>query len=425
MRFAAIVCASLAALFSLLTVEHLSAEEVATAPSFPATDWPWWRGGNQDGIADSDQSPPLRWSETENVVWKAEVSGRGHSSPIIVGERIFLTTADEQREIQSVLCYDRKSGKQLWKTDVHEGGFEPKNKKASQASNSVGCDGERIFVNFFSDGQARTSALSLDGKILWTTKICDYVPHQGYGSSPAIYGPLVIVSADNKKGGAIAGLDRETGEFVWRHDRPKMPNYSSPVILNVDGKDQLIFTGCELVSSFAPLTGEKLWEIEGATTECVTTSPTDGKHVFSSGGYPKNHVAAIVADGSGKIAWENTTRVYVPSMFVKDGYLYAVTDAGVATCWNSSTGEEMWKGRLGGTFSSSPVLVGERIYATNEDGKTFVYKCDPQEFELLATNELGKDVFATPTIVGGRIYTRVVMQKNGQRQEMLYCLGDE
>ena len=157
----------------------------------------------------------------------------------------------------------------------------------------------------------------------------------------------------------------------------------------------------------------------------MTTSPTDGKHVFSSGGYPKNHVAAIVADGSGKIAWENTTRVYVPSMFVKDGYLYGVTDAGVATCWNSSTGEEMWKGRLGGTFSSSPVLVGERIYATNEEGRTFVYKCDSEEFELLATNELGKDVFATPTIVGGRIYTRVVMENDGQRQEMLFCLGQE
>ena len=112
-------------------------------------------------------------------------------------------------------------------------------------------------------------------------------------------------------------------------------------------------------------------------------------------------------------------------MFVKDGYLYAVTDAGVATCWNAASGKEMWKGRLGGTFSSSPVLVGERIYATNEEGKTFVYGCDPNEFKLLATNQLGDDVFATPTFVGGRIYTRVVVKKNGQRQEMLFCLGEE
>ena len=112
-------------------------------------------------------------------------------------------------------------------------------------------------------------------------------------------------------------------------------------------------------------------------------------------------------------------------MLVKDGFLYAVTDAGVATCWNSSTGEEMWKGRLGGTFSSSPVLVGERIFATNEEGKTFVYGSSPEKFELLATNQLGKEVFATPTIVAGRIFTRVVMPKDGRRQEMLYCLGEE
>ena len=410
----------------VFTLSPLSADEtLSMTPSFPANDWPWWRGPNRDGIAHAGQTPPLTWSETENVVWKAEVPGRGHSSPIIVGERIFLTTADEKKEIQSVLAYDRRDGKQLWKTDVHHGGFQPKNKKASQASSSVACDGKQIYVNFFSDAQARTTALDLDGKIVWTTKICDYVPHQGYGSSPAIFGPLVIVSADNKNGGAIAGLRRTTGEVVWRVDRPKMPNYSSPVIFEIDGKEQLIFIGCELVSSFDPLTGEKLWEFEGATTECVTTTPTDGKHIFTSGGYPKNHVSAVVADGSGKVAWSNTTRVYVPSMLVKDGFLYAVTDAGVATCWNSSTGKEMWKGRLGGTFSSSPVLVGERIYATNEEGKTFVFKCDPNEFNLLGTNQLGEDVFATPTFVSSRIYTRVVTKKNGQRQEMLFCLGSE
>jgi hypothetical protein len=414
----------LATLVGVFGLTQASQAEHAKTPTFPASDWPWWRGPNRDGVADADQTPPLQWSEKQNVIWKAPIPGRGHSSPIVVGDAVYLTTADEKNEVQSVLCYSRKSGEQVWKTDVHKGGFEFKNKKASQASSSVACDGERLFVNFFSDGQARTSALALDGKVIWTTKICDYVPHQGYGSSPAIYGPLVIVSADNKNGGAIAGLDRETGEVVWRHDRPKMPNYSSPIIVKVDGRDQLIFTGCELVSSFDPLTGKKLWEFEGATTECVTTTPTDGKHVFTSGGYPKNHVAAVVADGSGKVAWQNTTRVYVPSMVCQDGYLYAVTDAGVATCWRTSDGKEMWKGRLGGTFSSSPVPVGERIYATNEAGKTFVFHCNPEKYEQLAVNTLGSEVFATPTIVDGQIFMRSVLNENGQRQEMLFCLGE-
>jgi len=397
----------------------------AKTPMFSADDWPWWRGPARNGVAPSDQSPPLSWSATENVIWAVKVPGRGHSSPTIVGERIFLSTADEKQEIQSVLCYDRNTGEQRWKTDVHQGGFEFENKKASQASSSVACDGERIFVNFFSDGRVRTTALDLEGQVLWTTKISDYVPHQGYGSSPAIYDPLVIVSADNKGGGAIAGLRRDTGEVVWRHDRPEKPNYASPVILKIGGRDQLIFTGCDLVSSFDPLTGEKLWQSPGATTECVTTTITDGTHVFSSGGYPRNHVAAMRADGSGEIAWENNTRVYVPSLLINDGYLYAVTDAGVATCWRAVDGDEMWKGRLGGTFSSSPVMVGERIYATNEAGETFIYRASPEKFKLLATNQLGSDVFATPTIVGGRIYTRIAMKEDGKRQEMLYCLGED
>ncbi len=403
---------------------HAEDDPAVKTPTFPATDWPWWRGPNRDGVAHPDQSPPTTWNAKQNVVWKAPVPGRGHSSPIVVGECVYLTTADEKAQVQTVLCYDRETGELNWKTDVHQGGFQFKNKKASQASNSVACDGERLFVNFFSDKQARTTALDLDGKVLWTTKISDYVPHQGYGSSPAVYGPLVIVSADNKQGGAIAGLRRDSGEVVWRHDRPKEPNYSSPVIHHLDGKDQLIFTGCDLVSSYAPLTGKKLWEIDGATTECVTTTPTDGKHIFSSGGYPKNHVAAIIADGSGKIAWENTTRVYVPSMIVQAGHLYAVTDAGVAVCWDASTGQEKWKGRLGGTFSSSPVLIGKHIYATNEEGKTFIYTASPHKFELVATNQLGNQVFATPAFVGSQIFTRVAEKQNGKRQETLYCLGE-
>ncbi len=410
----------------IFTTRLPAAENEPSPIKVSAADWPWWRGPNRNGIAAEGQHPPLHWSETENILWKTSLPGRGHSSPTVVGSRIYLTSADEQQEIQYVLCYDRQTGKEIWRTAVHRGGFGQKgNKKRSQASSSVACDGERLFVNFLNDGAVYTTALSLAGKQLWRQKVTDYVTHQGYGSSPALYESLVIVSADNKGGGAIVGFNRATGDVVWKRKRPEMPNYASPVIFHLAGRDQLLFSGCEVVSSFDPLTGKTLWEVEGATTECVTTMVTDGVRVFTTGGYPKNHVAAMRADGSGKVAWENTVRTYVPSLLVKDGYLYAVTDAGVAVCWKSDTGEELWKKRLGGVFTSSPVLVGDQIFATNEGGKTFVFAANPQAFQLISKNQLGEQVYATPTFCDSRIYMRVADGAGTDRRETLYCIGVE
>jgi outer membrane protein assembly factor BamB len=150
---------------------------------------------------------------------------------------------------------------------------------------------------------------------------------------------------------------------------------------------------------------------------------TDGKRVFTSGGYPKNHMSAVLADGSGKLAWETGTRVYVPSLLVRDGHLYGVLDAGFAACWRCDTGKEVWKERLDGTFSASPVLVGERVFATNESGKTFVFKATPDGFTQVAVNKLGEEVYATPAVCGNRIYMRAASQANGKRQEHLYCIG--
>ncbi|MFH1301600.1 MAG: PQQ-binding-like beta-propeller repeat protein, partial [Planctomycetota bacterium] len=320
----------------------------AAAINVKSTDWPWWRGPQRNGIANPNQSPPLKWSATENIVWKSPIPGRGYGSPTVVGDRIYLASADTETETQFVLCYDRKTGKQLWKTVIHTGGFSTKgNKKSTHASSTVACDGERLFINFINNGAAYTTALSLDGEQLWQTKITDYIIHQGYGSSPAIYESLVIVSADNKGGGAVAGLKRTDGSVVWKIDRPKTPNYPSPIILNVAGKDQVLMTGCDLVTGIEPLTGKKLWEIAGATTECVTSTVTDGELILTSGGYPKNHMAAVKADGSGEVVWENSNRMYVPSMLIKDEKIYSVTDNGVAVCWDVKTGKEIWKGRLG------------------------------------------------------------------------------
>ena len=391
-------------------------------------DWPWWRGPNRDGIAATEPAVPLKWSAEKNVLWKVPVTGRGHGSPTVVGGRIYLATADEEAQVQAVVCYDRVTGKQIWETQIHQGGLEAgkePNSKSSWASSTVACDGERLFINFLNAHAVTTTALDLQGQQLWQQKVTDYVLHQGYGSSPAVFGPLVIVTADNKSGGAITAFDRKTGDVAWKHQRPELPNYPSPIVLQAAGKDQVVVVGCDLVSSFAPLTGEKLWEVEGATTECVTSTVTDGKLVITSGGYPENHISAIRADGSGETVWRNNTRVYVPSMLVKDGYLYAVADAGIAICYEMATGKEVWKQRLGATFTSSPVLVGDNIFVTSDEGQTVVYRASPEGYALVAENQLAEHVVATPTYCGGKIFMRAAEFEGDRRQEYLYCLGEK
>jgi outer membrane protein assembly factor BamB len=418
----------LAALPACAVASRLFAEEKAPPDKITLgpNDWPWWRGPTRDGIA-AEQKIPLEWASNKNVLWEAPVPGRGHGAAIVVGDRVFLATADEKTEVQGVLCLDRKTGKQLWHTEVHRGNFTKAgiNAKSTHASSTPACDGARVYINFLNNGAVHATALDLDGNRVWQTKITDYTLHQGFGSSPAVYGPLLLVSADNKgDSGLLAGLDRVTGKIVWDRKRPKAPNYASPIVVTVGGKDQLVLIGCDLVTSLDPLTGKENWELKGATTECVTSTITDGRHVFTSGGYPRNHVAAVKVDGSG-VAWDNKTRVYVPSMLLRNGHLFAVMDEGNAVCWKSATGAEVWKGRLGGTFTASPVLVGDLILATNEAGRTFIFKASPKEFDLVGENQLGNEVFATPTVCGGRIYMRIAVKQNGSRQEKLVCIGEK
>lgn len=409
----------------LLAVGVVQAQVPAKSPAFPGPDdWPWWRGPTRNGVAPPGPPPPLKWSATANVLWKAPLPGRGHGSPTVVGDRIYLATADETKRIQSVLGLDRASGKILWVRDLHQGEIDKRaNKRSSNASSTVACDGRRLFVNFKWKGSVHTSALDLNGKVLWQKEITPYVTHQGFGTSPAIYGRAVLVNADNKGGGRFVALDRETGAILWQHQRPALPNYASPIILRAAGKEQLFLTGCDMVSSFDPHTGKKLWEVKGATTECVTSTVTDGRVIITSGGYPDNHIAAVLADGSGKEIWRQRTRVYVPSMVLFEKHLYSVGDDGVAQCTRLADGEVLWKERLGGTFNSSLVLVGDRIYGFDQEGQGFVFKATPEKLDLLAQNRLGDDVFATPAICNGRLYHRVGEMQDGRRREYLYCLG--
>jgi outer membrane protein assembly factor BamB len=387
-----------------------------------AGDWPGWRGPTADGHAAAGQQVPLNWSETNGVRWKVPLRGRGHSSPTLVGNRIYLTTstADEQ----AVLCLDRASGRVLWDTVVHRGQVDAGNHRLSNpAAGSVAWDGERLFVNFPNAKGIHTSALSPEGKLLWQTRVADFVMHQGFGSSPVVHGSTVLVSADNRGGGKVLALDRATGRTVWSQDRPKIANYTSPAVLQAAGRTQVVLGGCNLVSAFDPQSGRKLWEIEGATEECVTTAVTDGRRVFVSGGYPRNNVTAVEADGSGRIAWQNNTRVYVPSMLVRDGHLYAVLDAGQIVCWRTDTGAELWREKVDRDFYGSPVMVGDRVYVTNLRGVTFVVEVSPAGAKVLAQNKLGDEALASPSIAGGRIYLRAA-KTAPDRQDFLWCIGE-
>ena len=368
-----------------------------------ADDWPWWRGPSRNGVAAAEASPPVDFGTEKGVKWSVDLPGRGHGSACVVGDRIYLATADEEKQLQAMHAFDRATGKTLWSTVVHQNGMTQKsNLKGSWASATPACDGERVYINFLSGDAVYTTALDLDGKQIWQTKISDYILHQGFGSSPALYENLVIASADNKSGGAVAALDRKTGAVVWNHERVALPNYTSPVILEVAGKTQLFLSGTDKVTSLDPATGQKNWEIDGATTECATSTPTDGKHIYTSGGFPKNHVAAVAADGSGQVVWETKNKVYVPSMLIKDGLLYATEDSGVALCLDAATGEEKWKGRLGGNFTASPVLVGDDIHAVNEEGDYFIFKADPAGLKIVVKNKIADQVYAGAFILIAR-----------------------
>lgn len=397
----------------------------AWTPGGPAVgdDWPCWRGPTHDGQARPDQGVPLEWSDTRNVAWSAEIPGRGNGSPTVVGGLVVLATCDEATGSQSVIALDRSGGRRVWETVVHATGAMRKNEKSTGASSTVSGDGERLYVTFPSADAVHCSALAPDGRLLWQRRVCDYVIHQGYGASPLVHGGRVFVVADHKGHGRVAALDPASGAVLWEKERPPAPNYSSPVVWELFGREQLILTGCDKVAALDPATGETLWEKEGATTECVTTTVTDGKRVFSTGGYPRNHVAAYRADGSGTVDWENGDRVYVPSLLFSRGHLFAVLDAGIAACYDAATGAERWKHRLGGTFSASPVMLGEIVFATNEAGETHVFRASPERFEAVAVNRLGDEAFASPAICGGRIYLRVAETKDGVRRERLVCLA--
>jgi outer membrane protein assembly factor BamB len=408
-------------------VEEIRADATTVSAAADVTaepgDWPWWRGPNSDGKSRDDQSPPTEWSESKNIIWHAEVPGRGHSSPIVVGERVLLTTADQGAQKQMLVCFDRKTGKEMWRTTLHEKGFMGMHQKNSHASATPACDGRLVFAPFINSGALRVSAVDLDGNIVWQKEAGAFQSEHGYGSSPVLYKSLVIVCGDNAGSSFLAALDRESGKVVWRtaRERPgRHGNYGTPIVCQLAGKPQLVLAGHGKIASYDPASGEQLWHCDGPALVAACTVAYSDKLVFASAGYPEKEIIVVRADGSGDVTkshvvWRASKGVtYVPSPVYHDGRLYVVNDGGIASCFDAETGESLWQERLGGNFSSSPVLAGGKLFAINETGTTFVIEA-AGKFKKLAENKLGDSGFATPAIAGGKIFLR-----SGDR---LYCIG--
>lgn len=390
-------------------------------------EWPWWRGASRDGKTTDATAIPTTFSETENVIWKTTVPGRGHGSPIVIQSLVIIPTADDQQQIHSVVAYDRITGKQLWKRDLNQGGFPARNHpKNTEASSTLASDGTLIFATFFHHKTVEVYALSLTGDVAWKKVAGDFDPKMyeyGYAPSPVLYQDMVIVTAEYDGDSFIKAFRRQNGEEVWAIKRPKSISFSSPVIANVAGRTQLMLSGHQFVSSYDPNDGTQLWSVLGTTFATCGTLVWDGNNVYASGGFPKAETIGVIADGSKKVLWRNNKKCYEQSMLAHDGYVYALTDNGIAYCWDGQTGEQKWEKRLQGPVSASPVLLGDRILWANEGGSFFVWRASPEKFELLAENTLGDESFASPAVAGGQLFLRVAKQEAGKRQEYLFCIG--
>ncbi|MEL6109246.1 MAG: PQQ-binding-like beta-propeller repeat protein [Planctomycetota bacterium] len=393
----------------------------AFAASGPDTQWWRWRGPQGTNQAATGTSAPANIDRAK-AVWSVNVPGRGHSSPIVVGDSIYLTTADKRAGTQSVLAVSR-DGKAKWIQTVHQGGIPAENHpKNTEASSTLAFDGEALFGSFYNAGAIHLTKLDTSGRVLWQKSVGAYQPKQykyGYAASPLLYGNTVIVVGDFDGPGFLAALDRQTGETVWKVRRPGRLSFSSPIVATIAGREQLLLSGADMVASYDPKTGDLIWKVDDATTMATCgTMVWDGDRVFASGGYPKPETVCIAADGSGKVLWSNNTKCYEQSMLAYRGYIYAVADSAIAFCWRASDGKTMWRQRLGGKYSSSPLLVGETIYVYNETGDGFTFAANPGGFEGKVQKRIADEVFASPVVVDDTLYLRVA-DNRGQRQESL------
>jgi len=387
--------------------------------------WWTWRGPNGNNIA-SSATFQQNAITPEAVVWQTPVPGRGHSSPIVTDRAIYLTTADTVAGTQSVLAFDRNNGTPLWSEVVHRGGLPQENhRKNTEASPTVAFDGTRVIAAFYNSDAIWLTALNVDGQRLWQMPMGPYHPQRyryGYAASPTIFQDTAIVVAEFDGPAFLTAVSLQTGEPVWRTERPNSTSFSSPIVAQVAGRVQLLISGQSTVTSYAPSTGELLWTAPATAMATCGTVVWDDENVYASGGFPQSQTAGIKADGSAKVLWVNNQKCYEQSMLCAAGHVYAVTDQGVAYCWRTSDGETMWRERLGGNYSSSPILVGDTIHVFNEAGQSFAFAAEPTGFVSRGSGKIGDEAFASPAIVGNTMFMRIAKNENGVRQEFLLAI---
>jgi outer membrane protein assembly factor BamB len=407
-----------------VAINESGVQLTAASNSISQADWPGWRGAQQMGVA-TDQALPTQWSDSSNIRWTADIPGRGHGSPIVVGDSVYVPTAIESKQEQRVLSFAKDTGEVRWDKLVHRGGFPSPNeihKKGTNANGSLTSNGELLFAVFFNSAKIIATALDLDGKEVWKRDIGAFSSKFGYAPSPILYQSFVIVAADNWGGGYLAAFDAQTGEVAWRVARGETSSYSSPMIANLGGRDQLIISGCDAVTSYDPATGDEIWRTPCISEATCGTAITDGDRIFASGGYPDKETVCLSADG--KKLWSNNTKIYEPSMIAGNGCIFAVSDDGIAYCWDSESGNTQWKERLGGNFSASPMLCNGMIYVSNLNGDTFVLKATADDYQEISKNKLGDDCYASPAVSDGAIFLRVGKGAGSDRRESLICVAE-
>ena len=375
--------------------------------------WPRWRGPSGQGQVEGDGYVDV-WSDTLNVLWKVEVPGKGNSSPIVLGDRVFLTTAYEVGRRRSILCFRRSNGEKLWETFVPDTDPESAHGKNGHASGTPTTDGERVYAYLGNHGLL---AVDLEGRRVWHREMGPFNAFHGTACSPLLYENLLIVVQDHrgKSGSNIIAFDRKSGEEIWRTPRDAKVGWNSPIAIRVGDHDEVIMSGQQRVTAYDPETGRELWHARGNSYEAIPSPVVGHGFIFCSSGRAGPTIA-IRPGGSGDvtethIVWKTPKgSPFVPSPVLDDGYLYIVNDmTAIATCFRAETGEVAWQGRLGEAkregFSGSPIAVNGRVFFTNDEGETFVLRSGPQ-FELLHVNRLNEKVLATPALVSGRWYFR-------------------
>ena len=386
-----------------------------------AENWPQWRGPRLDGTS-AETNVPVHWSATSNVLWKTELPGAGHASPIVFGNKVFTVSAVAQTEERLLLCLDAASGKILWQKAVLKSPLEKKHSLNSHASSTPACDGERVFVAFLDVNRMFVSAYDLNGKEQWTVRPGKFSSMHGFCSSPILYKDKVIVNGDHDGDGYIVALDRKTGKEHWRIARPNNTrSYTVPLIRDIDGRAQMVITGSKCTASYDPNNGRLHWIMDGPTEQFVA-SPVFSERddlVLITSGFPEYHTLAIKADGNGtvgaeKVAWRTIRgAVYVPSPIIDGDYFFIISEGGVAHCFETKSGKILWQERMG-THHASLVSANHLIYFLNDNGVMNVVKAGP-EFERVAQNEIGEKTFASPAISDRQLLIR------GEKH--LFCIG--